>query len=355
MSKVQKSTALYPHPFSKAYWRDAAAELKDTRILVIAALMIALRVALKGLYIPLAPNLNINIGAPFINALGAMIFGPVVAGLAACVSDTLGCMLFPQGPYFFPCMFVEVAGSMLFAMFFYRARITTSRVILARFSMNLLVNIILNSAVMCWYYQVIYGKSYVAMIIPAAIKNLCMFPIDAFLLTLFLAVMTPITYRMKLTYDGAAGKDSLKFDKRHAVTLIGLFAVSAAVLVGYLFYYYDHNSISGSFTKEERYEYNCRMDEIIHDETDEWDDDTTAGIVESAYRKFGKGYTTYNVALYTVDEKALEASGDTLEKVRGLSKSPASKHEALTKAATAVIRVDNKTGEVLEFTCTPAE
>lgn len=355
MPKTTKSTALYATPFCKQYWRDAAAELKDTKMLVIAALMIALRVALKGLYIPIAPNLNINIGGPFINALGAMIFGPVVAGLAACVSDTLGCLLFPQGPYFFPCMFVEVAGSMLFAMFFYRAKMTTSRVILARFSMNLFVNIILNSAIMCWYYQVIYGKSYVAMIIPAAIKNLCMFPIEAFLLTLFLSVMVPITYRMKLTYDGSADKNSLKFSKKHGIALAALFVVSASILFGYLFYYYDNNSISGSFSAEERYSYNCQMDEIIHDQTDEWDADVTVGTVESAYRKFGKGYTIYNVALYTVDEAALEASGDSLETVRGLSKSPASKHDALTRAATAQIQVDNKTGEVLFFTCTPVE
>ena len=32
-----KSTALYQTPFSKAYWRDAALELKDTKILVFAA------------------------------------------------------------------------------------------------------------------------------------------------------------------------------------------------------------------------------------------------------------------------------------------------------------------------------
>ena len=82
MARKQKSTAIYKTPFSLAYWRDAAAELKDTRMLVIAALMIALRVALKGLGIPLAPNLKINI-AFFINALGAMIFGPVVAIPAA--------------------------------------------------------------------------------------------------------------------------------------------------------------------------------------------------------------------------------------------------------------------------------
>ena len=45
MSRI-KSTAVYSHPFSKAYWADAAAELKDSMMLVVTALMIALRVAL---------------------------------------------------------------------------------------------------------------------------------------------------------------------------------------------------------------------------------------------------------------------------------------------------------------------
>ncbi len=353
MSKTQKSTMIYPSPFSAAYWRDAAAELKDTKMLVIAALMIALRVALESVYIPLAPNLNINIAAPLINAMGAMIFGPVVAGLAACVSDTLGCILFPQGTYFFPCMFVEVAGSMLFALFFYRAKITATRVILARFSMDLLVNIGLNTAVMFWYYKVIMGKSYAAMVLPAVIKNLCMFPIEAFVLALFLAAVIPVTRRLGLTYDKTDQKDSLKFSGRQVALLAALFVVGAACVVGYLFYHYDHNSLSASYSTEERYEYNCEMNEIILDYTDDWDEETTVGIVESAYRKFGRGYITYNVALYTVDEEALAASGDTLEQVRALSKSKAASHTALTRAADAVIRVDTDTGEVLEFTCAP--
>ena len=54
MAKV-KNTTLYPHPFSKAYWRDAAAELKDTKMLVVTALMVALRIVLKPLAIPLGP------------------------------------------------------------------------------------------------------------------------------------------------------------------------------------------------------------------------------------------------------------------------------------------------------------
>ena len=59
MSNRVRSTQMYPHPFSAQYWRDAAAELKSTKMLVITALMIALRVALKPLAIPLGPQLSI--------------------------------------------------------------------------------------------------------------------------------------------------------------------------------------------------------------------------------------------------------------------------------------------------------
>ena len=75
MSNNQKSTALYPHPFSKAYWHDAAAELKDTHMLVFAALMIALRLVMKQVSIPITPFLRIN-AAYFVNALGAMVLVP---------------------------------------------------------------------------------------------------------------------------------------------------------------------------------------------------------------------------------------------------------------------------------------
>ena len=45
---------LFPHPFSKAYWLQAASEFKKQRVLIFAALMIALRVVLKSMGIPIA-------------------------------------------------------------------------------------------------------------------------------------------------------------------------------------------------------------------------------------------------------------------------------------------------------------
>lgn len=368
MPKTQKSTTLYPHPFSKAYWHDAAMELRDTKVLVIAALMIALRVSMKWTVIPLAPNLNINVGAPLINAMGAMIFGPVVAALAACVSDFVGFLLFPQGGvYFLPYMFVEVAGSVLFALFFYRAKVTVTRVILARFSMDLFVNIILNSLVSMWYYAVILGKSYAFMILPAVIKNLCLFPIESFLLTLFLSVVIPVTRRLKLTYAPAAGtevvkpdgkatkfhaSEELKFDKKQLILLLALFAVGVCCVVGYLAYYYNHNSISGSYTAQERYEINTHMTEVVQEQSDKYDDATLVTTVESAYRKFLGDTTTYNVAVYMVDEDALAGYTQDLETIRGLSKSKAKAvagDGVMTAVANVEVILNNDTGEVISF------
>ena len=218
--KQTKSTALYATPFSKAYWRDAAAELRDTRMLVFAALMIALRVALKSLGIPIAADLKINV-AFFINAFGAMTFGPVVAILAAAVSDTLGCILFPTGAYFFPFIFIEIAGSLIFALFLYRAKVTATRVILSRFCIDFFVNIVMNAPIMWVYYKMVLGKSYTLFQLPRIIKNLALFPLEAVLLILFLTAMMPLGRRMGLLYDQG---EHLKMKKRQVALLVVLFA-----------------------------------------------------------------------------------------------------------------------------------
>ena len=345
MATKENNRTLYSHPFSKAYWRDAAAELKSTKTLVIAALLIALRVALKTIVIPLAPNLNINVAAPLINALGAMIFGPVVAAAAALVSDTLGCIIFPQGPYFFPCAFVEVAGSVLFALFFYRTKMRPTRVILARFCMDLFVNIILNSAVMFWYFQVFYQKSYVEMLLPAIIKNLCMFPIEAFVLTLFLSVIIPVTYKLGLTHDPSADKNSMKFTAKQFVLLLTLFAVGVGGLLTYLNYHYQTKSLSASYSVSERVEKNRLMQEFVVEESDAYDDVETITIVESAFKEFFTGKITYSVAIYEVTTP-LDAKQE--EACWKYSKSKAKKDENLTFQSYATIVVD-KGGDVVSF------
>lgn len=257
MAKLQKSNTLYKTPFSVAYWRDAAAELKDTRMIVIAALMIALRVALKSLGIPLAPNLKINI-AFFINALGAMIFGPVVATVAAAISDTLGCILFPQGVYFFPFIFIEIAGSVIFALFLYRAKVTVTRIALSRFCIDFFVNIVLNMPLMSLYYDMVLGQSYDWMQLPTIAKNLCMFPVEAILLIMFMGVMIPIVHRMHLVYDN--GSD-LKLTRKVVVMLVALFILAVTATGGYLVYNYNNENQASWLDTDEKVELNTALTE----------------------------------------------------------------------------------------------
>ena len=201
---------LYKTPFSKAYWAQAASEMDDLRMLLFAALMIALRVALKSVKIPIAPYLSINV-AFFVNAYGAMVFGPVVAMWAAAISDTLGYILVPDGVYFFPFVFTEMAGSLIFALFLYRTEVTALRVTLSRFCVDFFVNVVLTTPIMHLYYRMILGKNYALFDAMRIVKNLFMFPIESALLTAFLCLVIPPTRRLGFVYSGT---DKLTFSSK---------------------------------------------------------------------------------------------------------------------------------------------
>ena len=364
MSKVQKSTALYSHPFSRAYWRDAAAELKDTKMLVVTALMIALRVALKPLAIPLGPQLSIQT-AMLATALGAMIFGPVVAIPAAMISDTVGFMIYPTGDYFLPFMLTEIASTMFYALLLYRAKATPTRVMLARFFICFFVNVILQQFIYAWWYVYIgnpdKAKDQILGIMTVAriFKNLAMFPIESVVLTLFLKFLLPVTKRAKLTYGSA---EEMKFDKKQVVTLICLVLIGSVSALGYMAYRYDTSSRSADYKAEERVAIQKEMAQVVLDNTDEWDDETVICVVDSAFRGLFQSETDYTVAVYVLDEEAFavgqaEDAGYTLDTLWGYSKSGPGKDKygSLIKVASCDIVKNEKTGNIESFEYSPVQ
>ena len=352
MAKVQKPTTLYPHPFSKAYWLDAAAEMKDIKMLVVTALMIALRIALKPFAIYIGPQMAIQT-ATLATALGAMIFGPVVAIPAAMISDTIGFMIFPTGDYFLPFMLTEIASTMAYALCLYRAKPSATRVIIARFIICFVVNVVLQQVIFAWQYTYMGNPEKAKdtlmgiMTFARLAKNLFFFPIESVVITLFLKVLIPITSRMKLTYGGKTG---MEFTKKQIAVLVILLVVGIGSAVGYLNYYYNNNSVTKDYSAEEVVEMNHLVHDMITQQEPEVDADNTLAVIEYAAKPFFGDSTTYTVALY----EAKEGNAIT-DSMWSYKKTPASKDETIQRVATVTIVADNKTNEVLSYGSEPAE
>ena len=210
-------------PFSRAYWRAATTELKDPHMWVLAALLIAVRIALKSVRIPLMENLYIGVG--FLpNALGSMIYGPALALLAGFVSDTLGALLFPVGAYFPPFAVVEILGSLLFALFLYRAPVTIFRVAASKLSVNVLCNILLTPLLLAW----MQGQAAILTSLPRIAKNLLLFPLESVLLVVLLNAMLSPLKRMELIPSQQA---RMNLTARHFI-MFALLLVIAIAAVG---------------------------------------------------------------------------------------------------------------------------
>ncbi len=368
MSTQLRSTALYKTPFSRAYWRDAAAELKDTKMLVITALMIALRIALKPLAIPLGPQLSIQT-AMLATALGAMIFGPVVAIPAAIVSDTIGFIIYPNGEYFLPFMLTEIASTVIYALCLYRARVTPFRVMLSRFLICFFVNVVLQQVIFAWQYiyqgnpeeakETVMGIMTVARIF----KNLAFFPIESIVLTLFLKVLLPVTTKVRLTFCADA---DMKLTKRQVAALICMMVIGIASSISYLSYRYSNTSRSADYSTKERVAANQEMAALVLEKTDDWDAETVVCVVDSAYRPLFGDETDYTVAVYVLDEAAFaagQAAAAAKEKTYSMdtlwsySKSGPRKdpYQSLVKVASVTLTKNEQTGEIFGFTVTPVE
>ena len=339
-------------PFCAEYWRQAFSELKNTRTLVFAALILALRIAMKPLKIPIAADVNITFGF-IVNALGSMVYGPVVALISGAISDTLGYLVAPSGVYYFPFILLEMAGSLVFALFLYSTDITPARLILSKFCVNLFVNILLNEPIMVRYYQLFFTSAYQPFVWVRIVKNIVMLPIEAVILMIVFRALIPALSRVGFT---AAGKVDLDYTKKHIILLAVLFVIGAGSVTGYIIYDYNNKSFSAGYTAKERLAKNLEMNEWVTEERPELKPEETVTIIESARSKVGAKEMTYELAIYKINKDLYEtrhaeaeaalAAGEegakayTLDTLNGYSKSKAAKDDTLIRIGTGTAVTD---------------
>ena len=94
------------------------------------------------------------------------------------------------------------------------------------------------------------------------------------------------------------------------------------------------------------------MTDIVREQTGQYQDAELVTTVESAYKKFLGETTTYQVAVYQVDEEKLGAYDKDLETIRGLSKSKAkavAEDGVMTKIGQATVVLNKDTNQVESF------
>ena len=312
-------------PFSRDYWYQAFSELKNTRTLVFAALVLALRIAMKPLKIPVAADVNITFGF-IVNALGSMVYGPVVALFAGALSDTLGYLIAPSGAYFFPFIVLEMAGSFIFALFLYSTDISPVRLILAKFCVNLFVNILLNEPIMIRYYQLFFTSAYQPFVLIRIVKNIVMLPIEALILMVVFRTVIPALSRIGFV---PPGRVQLNYTKRHIILLAVLFVTGAVSVAGYSVYSYNNTSLSASYKADERLARNRAIESYALKDHPEVNPEKVVCIIESAYPKAFSSEVTYTVAVYSVRTTGDEDPESLMSELEGLSKSKAAKRDEM--------------------------
>ncbi len=227
--------------FSAAYWKSAAKNLTDVKMIVVAALMIALRIAVKPLAVNFA-NFGLRITFDcYVNSIGSMIYGPLVGLLVGLVSDPIGYMLFPSpDPYFLPFILVEMLSSFIFGMFLWKRELSVGRILLSKFTVNLVCNIILTSIFNKWSKYIFLGveKAEAYNIINGVriVKNLVLFPLEATFIALFMAAILPALKALDVV---SYSQEKLVIKRKHIIAVIALTVFSVALVLFYIFWLKD--------------------------------------------------------------------------------------------------------------------
>ncbi|MED9821201.1 MAG: folate family ECF transporter S component [Christensenellales bacterium] len=157
---------------------DSLRALSRTRTITTVGLLLAIQMVLSSYgVIELTDSMKVSL-AHLALAPTAILFGPVAAGLQGGLSDLLGFLLKPTGPYFPGFTLSAALLGVVYGMLLYKTKQTTWQIIAARLLVCFVINIGLNTL----FLTMLYGPSRLATLPLRIVKNLMQLPIDCLLL-----------------------------------------------------------------------------------------------------------------------------------------------------------------------------
>lgn len=182
--------------FTKDYWLSSWRKLKSVKYLAIMGMMIAMKVILNNIRIPVSDNLNIMFSY-IPAAMEGMIIGPAAAMVSGLITDLLGVMISNYGPFFPGYTISKVLGGLIYGLFFYLAKPSLARIAGCKAVINYVVNVGLGSL----WSAMMMGKAYMYYFSTSIVKNTILLPIEIAILFLVFRFLCPILKRKGIISD----------------------------------------------------------------------------------------------------------------------------------------------------------
>lgn len=157
-----------------ALFNDSYKELKSVRTTTLMAMLAAIAVILGMFSIEIGSFIRISFSS-IPNGIVSYLFGPVVGGIFAGVLDVLKFIAKPTGTFFPLMTLVTILAGVMQGCMYYKKPLTLPRVLVTKFIVMLVCNVILNTLCL----SILYGDAFVTLIGLRALKNLIAWPIDA--------------------------------------------------------------------------------------------------------------------------------------------------------------------------------
>ncbi|MBR4295794.1 MAG: folate family ECF transporter S component [Clostridia bacterium] len=217
---MKKTAKLYKFPIGAEYWKSALGELEDIRCLVICALLCAIAIVIETFQIAIIPNV-LYISFSFVAiSLCSFLTGPIMAIPCGIIVDIVGALINGYS-FYFGYTLSAVLGALIYALFFYRAKVSFERIALARLLVNIFVNVLLGSLWrLAWT-----SKHYLTLVMLSGIKNILLFPFEVFIMVIFFRSILPPISRLGLCPPQTVSLSKTKLIITAAVAVAGMAAL----------------------------------------------------------------------------------------------------------------------------------
>lgn len=169
-------------------------ELRNIQSVCIAAVLTAMCTGLGLFSLPVSPAFHVSFGF-LATALIGLLYGPVVAGMCAGISDLLSYFLFSSGggPFFVGYTLSAVLAGVIYGVILYRRPVKFWRIFAAMLAVGVFVNIGLGTV----WASCLYGYGFWGLLPIRTVKNCLTIPLNAVLFLGLAKAIEPLLKRVE--------------------------------------------------------------------------------------------------------------------------------------------------------------